>query len=85
MGEKYIALIDFIGPRDAQVLDPAALDFTAKPWSKGCRTCEFNGQWSVVCNQAVALALKAGLPNCEAGYVYVPRERDQRQLLIEGQ
>lgn len=81
-GQNWTALVDFIGPRDEQVLDPAALDFTMKPWSKGCRTCLFSGQWSAVCNRANDLAVKAGLKNCESGVVYVPRVRDKRQLQI---
>lgn len=82
MGEKYIALIDWRGPRDAETLDPAKLDFTSKPWSKGCRTCLFSGQWSDVCNKAVALAERAGMRSCEDGFIYTLAKRDHRQLQI---
>lgn len=60
-------------------LDPAGIDFTTKPGRK-CRTCCFSRQKSDVCDQAVALALRAGMPSCdETDVVYVRRVRDPRQ------
>jgi hypothetical protein len=82
MGEKYTALIDWRGPRDAEALDPAALDFTARPHGAGCRGCLFRGQWVAVCNKASELAARAGMKDCEDGVVYVLAVRDDRQLQI---
>lgn len=82
MAKKWLALADFIGERDEVVLDPKQIDFTSKAWANGCRTCLFSGQYAAVCNKANELAIKAGLRGCEAGFIYVRRVRDQRQLTI---
>ena len=63
-------------------LDPAAMSFTTKP-GRACRSCEFQRQRVSVCNKAVDIALKADLPSCDKeNVIYVPRERDERQLTI---
>lgn len=64
-------------------IDPGAVDFTTKPGRK-CRTCVFNRQKSPVCDEAVRLALRAGMASCdEQDVVYVERVRDPRQLDLE--
>jgi hypothetical protein len=82
MGEKYTALIDWRGPRDAEALDPAALDFTSKPHGAGCRGCLFRGQWAAVCREAGRLAVRAQMKDCEDGVIYQLAVRDPRQLQI---
>lgn len=64
-------------------LYPAEIDFTTKP-GRQCRTCLFQRQRISVCNDAVALAVKAGMPSCDdVDIVYVVKVRDHRQLAIE--
>lgn len=64
-------------------IDPAGIDFTTKPGRK-CRTCLFARQKSAVCDEAVRLALRAGMASCdEQDVVYVERVRDPRQLDLE--
>lgn len=67
-------------------IDPAALDFTHKP-GKSCAGCIFTKQRISVCNQAVAMATKAGLGSCDnEDVVYVLRVRDPRQIdLVNGE
>lgn len=67
-------------------IDPAALDFTHKP-GKSCAGCIFTKQRISVCNQAVEIALRAGLASCdEQNVVYVLRVRDPRQIdLVNGE
>lgn len=61
-------------------IDPGTVDFTTKPGRK-CRTCLFDRQKSAVCDEAVRLALLAGLESCDAqDVVYVLRKRDPRQI-----
>jgi hypothetical protein len=61
-------------------LDPGTVDFTTKPGRK-CRTCVFSRQKSVVCDEAVRLALLAGLDSCDdRNVVYFVRVRDPRQV-----
>lgn len=63
-------------------LDPAAIDFTAV-LGRSCRNCLYQRQRVSVCNKAVEIALKADLPSCDTeNVIYVPRERDERQLTI---
>lgn len=64
-------------------LDPASIDFTTKPGRK-CRTCIFARQKAAVCDEAVRLALRAGMESCdESDVVYVVKVRDPRQIAIE--
>jgi hypothetical protein len=77
--------MQMIAPADLydDPLDPGTVDFTTKPGRK-CRQCLFNRQKSAVCDEAVRLALRAGLESCDsADVVYVLRARDPRQIAIE--
>lgn len=79
--QKWKALADFIGKRDEQALDPAALDFTMKPWAKGRRTCLFSGQWSSVCSAAGEKAKKQGMRDCQDGFIYIANAGTSAQIL----
>lgn len=73
------ALADLVGL--AEPLDPHQMRFTVKP-AKSCRGCLFDGQRASVCLVASSLAAKAGLPDCDEGYVYVSVQTDPRQVEI---
>lgn len=73
------ALADLVGL--AEPLDPASMRFTVKV-ATSCRGCLFSGQRSSVCHQASAVAVRADLPDCDAGFVYVALAVDPRQLTI---
>lgn len=78
---NLIALSDFVGSDEP--LDPASMRFTSRPTSvNSCQGCVFRGQRSKVCKEATRLALRAGMPDCDDGYVYVPIVVDPRQLVI---
>lgn len=63
-------------------LSPEQMDFTTKP-GRACRSCIFERQRISVCDRAVALAVKAGMPSCDnEDVVYTLRETDSRQLSI---
>ena len=64
-------------------LDPASMNFTTKP-GRACKHCLFQRQRVSVCNKAVELALLAGLANCDQeDVIYIRREVDPRQMVIE--
>lgn len=71
----------FRGKRDSEALDPAKLQFEAKPGKK-CKGCLFDRQESHVCKEASRLAVLAELPDCDHGVVYVAAKRDPRQLAL---
>lgn len=77
---EMIALADLVGLDDP--LDPASMRFTVKV-AKSCRSCLFNGQRASVCFLATAIAQRSDLPDCDAGFAYVPITIDERQLSIE--
>lgn len=61
-------------------LSPEQMNFTTKP-GRACRSCIFERQRISVCDRAVALATKAGMPSCDIeDVVYVLRETDPRQI-----
>ena len=61
-------------------LDPVAMDFTTKV-GKNCRECVFQRQRIAVCNRAVDLATRAGMPSCDdVDVIYVLRQTDPRQI-----
>jgi hypothetical protein len=63
-------------------IDPAARPFTTKKGS-ACRGCMFQKQRIAVCNQAVALATRAGMASCDdQDIVYTLVRHDHRQLSI---
>lgn len=65
-------------------LDPEAMQFTARQGAN-CSGCLFQRQRVSVCRRATQAALRAGLPDCDDGHVYVERELDARQLaLVDG-
>lgn len=74
------ALADLVGLADP--LEPAAIRFTVKV-ATSCRGCLFAGQRASVCHQASAVAVRADLPDCDSGFVYVTVPIDPRQLTID--
>jgi hypothetical protein len=61
-------------------MQPALLQFTTAP-GKNCRGCLFEHERSTVCHEAVRVALRAGLADCEySGLIYVLKAADERQL-----
>ena len=81
---NLIALADYIGTDEP--LDPAQMRFKAIAAPAGrpdCSGCVFRGQRYKVCEEAARLALRADLPDCDDGYIYVPVAVDPRQLIIE--
>lgn len=78
--------------QDAAPLDPAAMQYRAKPAAPGagdCAGCCFKGQASKVCKAACSAAVRADLPDCddrdsETGrtWVYVLAQADPRQTSI---
>ncbi len=80
---RLIALSDFVGSDDP--IDPASMRFKAVAALAGrpdCSGCAFRGQRSKVCKEATRLALRADLPDCDEGFIYVPIVVDPRQLTI---
>lgn len=76
---KMQPLAELVGLADP--LDPETMQYTARP-ATSCVGCEFRGQRSAVCHRATALALRADLPDCDHGYIYVLVEQNPRQLSI---
>lgn len=62
-------------------MDIASLNFTSKP-GKSCLGCLFEESRSTVCREACAAAVRAGMPDCDDGVIYVLVEADPRQLEI---
>lgn len=81
---NYVDIERWRGRRDAVTLDPESMAYRDQPARKSCAGCCFQGQWSSVCKRATAVAIRAGLNDCDAGYVYVLVEKDPRQLEIVG-
>lgn len=80
--------------RTSESLDPASMRYRVKPAAEGagdCAGCCFRGQASKVCKEASALAVRAGMKDCderdtETGrtFVYSVLLIDDRQLIVEG-
>jgi len=73
----------WLGPRDADKLDPETMAYRAQPAihkKNQCKGCAFERQGSDVCKAAGARAVAGGLPDCDAGFIYVlppdPRQVD---------
>lgn len=81
---QTVDLASWLGPRDADTLDPAVIQFTEREGGT-CSRCMFNRQWVKTCNKANAEAVKRGLHNCEDGYVYVAIVADTRQRDLIGE
>jgi hypothetical protein len=61
-------------------MEPENMRFVAEP-AKSCRGCCFKRQRAAVCDKANAVAIRAGLPACEAGgVIYVLAKIDPRQI-----
>lgn len=61
-------------------MNPAEIQFTTAP-GKRCKGCLFEHERSSVCHQVAAVAIKAGMPDCEyERIVYVLKPTDERQL-----
>jgi len=83
MNVAMVALSDIVGTDDP--LDPATMRYKAAaaiPDRPDCSGCVFRGQRSKVCKEAARLALRAGLPDCDSGHIYVAVPIDSRQLTI---
>lgn len=81
----WVSVAKWVGKRDPVALDPASMQFTARPAPevRTCAGCLFDGQYARVCRLAGEVAQRAGLADCEAGrVVYVLRAVDARQLSI---
>jgi hypothetical protein len=63
---------------------PEDIQFTTAP-SKRCKGCVFEHERSTVCHEAVRVAVRSGLQDCEySNLIYVLKPVDVRQLeLIE--
>lgn len=78
--------------QDAAPLDPAAMQYRARPAAAGagdCSGCCFKGQASKVCKAACVAAVRASMPDCddrdsETGrtFIYQLVQLDPRQLPI---
>ena len=69
------------GPRDKDILDPAAIEFRAQKRSGcSCRGCLFERQWADICSLAQLQAKQRSLPKCDDGFIYLIVVRDERQL-----
>lgn len=66
----------------ARPFDPAQIEFEAVPRT-GCASCIFAGQRTDVCRAATAESLRRGGEDCDAGFIYVLKRKDPRQLTIE--
>lgn len=64
-------------------MDVAQLNFTSKP-GKTCNGCLFDESHSSVCREACAAAVRASMPDCDKGVIYVLVETDPRQLALIG-
>lgn len=70
------------GRRDEQELDPESMQFTERAAVSKCRGCLFDGQWSKVCMKAAKAAVRAGMHDCDDGYIYEAVPQDPRQLVL---
>lgn len=78
---KWAALLDWRGERDDSALEPDAMQFKIRP-GLSCRGCLFEKQAASVCVKAGVVAARAGLEDCERGFIYVAVPVDPRQLDI---
>ncbi len=66
-------------------LNPGGIRFMARSAAPGsCAGCIFSGQRASVCREATRVALRACMPDCDDGFVYVAYPVDPRQTVIEG-
>lgn len=60
-------------------MEPSELRFTAQA-AKTCHGCIFDGERSPTCHKATAIALRAGLPDCDAGFIGYPDYLVERKV-----
>ncbi len=92
-GADFIEVDRWLG-RTSESLDPASMRYRSKLAAEDagdCAGCCFRGQASKVCKEASALAVRAGLNDCDdrdtetkRTFVYVLVPIDDRQLIVEG-
>lgn len=72
------------GARPVEPLAPENMRYkaTAAREQGNCTGCVFSRQDAAVCHRAVAAALRAGLPDCDEGFIYVLVPVDERQMTI---
>lgn len=80
--------------RTSESLDPASMRYRARmaeEFAGDCAGCCFRGQASKVCKEASALAVRAGMKDCDdrdtvtgCTFVYILIPVDNRQLIVEG-
>lgn len=70
------------GNKSAPVI--GELQFVARAAPK-CNGCMFNGCAVSVCEEVTHVATRAGMPDCDDGYIYVAAPVDPRQIgIFEG-
>lgn len=62
-------------------MDIASLKFTSKP-GKTCNGCLFDESRHETCVKVSEIAVRAGMPDCDDGVIYVQVETDPRQMEI---
>ena len=77
-----VKLESWRGRRDDQELDPEAMQFGERAAVNKCRGCVFDGQWSKVCMKAAKVAVRAGLRDCDDGFIYTEVQQYPRQLVL---
>jgi hypothetical protein len=80
---RTIEIASWLGRRDDEELEPTAMRYSASPCNS-CHGCLFDGQASKVCRKASHAAIRAVLPDCDDGFIYVAVPVDARQLSLEG-
>lgn len=65
--------------RKGESMSPESMQFTTRS-ATSCRGCLFEGQHSSVCDRACKAAARAELDQCEAGFIYVEKQIDPRQV-----
>ncbi len=78
---KMKALCELVGLADP--IEPASMQYEARA-AKSCDGCAFQGQKTAVCRRATELALRAGMADCDHGFIYVERKIDPRQIDLVG-
>ena len=82
MSRQLVAVSDWLG-HHGEPLHPESMQYATRE-ATSCRGCLFDGQRSSVCARASLAAVRAGMADCESGFIYVMREIDPRQIPIPG-
>lgn len=75
-----VSVYEWLGRRGEPV-NPEAIQFTTKP-AMSCRGCLFEHQSYKVCDIACQAAERAGMDDCEHGFIYVAKPVDPRQVTL---